>query len=207
MVTKSSQELCAELRKYIDDTKADREHECREYLQYAHDFLFRDPWCLFPLLDSKEIKEYRLHVGDSDYIIVAKVKNELGKEVHKAYVWELKAPQCPIFIAETKNRLSPSPELYKAINQLLHYYSEIRENGTFLKAFPMSPADVKIGGIIIGCNRNRIPPEFTGVNRDLLHSQVTCAWNILFESKIRLLDWEKVLEWMSPKKVYKEEKF
>jgi hypothetical protein len=67
------------------------------------------------------------------------------------YVWELKAPQLPLFLIDTNSRARPSAALYDAENQLVHYHDSLRDNGSFRETHKiLAPDDVKFGGIIIG---------------------------------------------------------
>jgi hypothetical protein len=196
------------LKPLIDARSGNTEDRCREYLQYASALLFKDPWRVLSYVDPATVTEYRLHSGDSDYIVVAKIKDELDRESVRAYLWELKAPQCPMFVKETISRLCPSKYLYKAINQLLHFYSESEVSGTFRSAFGIvRQEDVRLGGIIIGCNRNKVPSSLSRTDAKILYSQVTYAWDCLFENKIRLLNWEKILDWIGPKETHKDEQY
>lgn len=196
------------MKALIDAASGDTEERCREYLQYAKPLLFRDPWRVLSYVDPETVTEYRLHSGNSDYIVIARIKDELDRESVRAYLWELKAPQCPMFVKETNSRLCPSKHLYKAINQLLHFYWESMRSGTFRDGFGiLRQEDVRLGGIIIGCNRNQVPRSLTATDKKILYKQVTYAWDCLFENKIRLFNWEKILYWIGPKETHKNEQY
>lgn len=87
--------------KSLIDANENKEEECREFLQYAREALVRDTVLNFVYIE----KERRGNVGDSDYIISGKVIDQTGVESVKAYVWELKAPQCYLFEKDNENRL------------------------------------------------------------------------------------------------------
>ena len=108
----SDRELFEELKNLIDDDKKPRELECREYLKYANDLLYRNREHVDKYFSEVD---YRLHCGDSDYVVAANEIDEGGKMVNRAFLWELKAPQCPIFVTENKNSLRPSKYFYKVI--------------------------------------------------------------------------------------------
>ena len=110
-------EIHANLKKLIEAT-VKKENECRKYLQYAKEALVRDTVLEFVYVET----ERRATVGNSDYIISGKIVDETGNECVKAYIWELKAPQCHIFEKDTENRLRPTIDLIQAENQLLNYY-------------------------------------------------------------------------------------
>lgn len=119
---KPSNELYSDLKSYIDDTQH-REEECIQYLKYVPHLLIRDSFGKHS--DIIRVKtEYRHHTGDSDYIISAHVSAN-GRKCARAYVWEIKAPQCFVFSKETENRSCPSRDLIQAENQLLHYYDDL----------------------------------------------------------------------------------
>jgi hypothetical protein len=205
----NSQGVYDNLKTLINENSRYTEEECRVYLQYAKNLLFRDPSrVLSYYVEPEQIEEYRLHGGDSDYIVVAKIKDELDRQSVRAYLWELKAPQCPMFVTETNSRLRPSEYLYKAINQLLHFYRECKQSGSFRDVFNIvNQEDVKMGGIIIGRNDNRVPNSLNATNKKILFNQVTYAWDYLFNDKIRLFTWEKILDWIKPKETYINEQY
>ncbi|TKJ41737.1 hypothetical protein CEE37_03985 [candidate division LCP-89 bacterium B3_LCP] len=134
------------LKKYISDEQH-RELECREYLQYAKHILFKETVIDYVNDDC----EFRTRVGDTDYIISAQVKRGDSIKRVKAYVWELKAPQCYIYQKDNNDRLIPTSDLFKAENQLIHYYDQLKGTTRFNDEFGIThPDDVCIGGIIIG---------------------------------------------------------
>ncbi|HEX7343533.1 MAG TPA: hypothetical protein VF398_04675 [bacterium] len=135
-----------ELRILIAE-KNRREHECRKYLCQAKHILVPEAVVEFCYLE----KEYRTHTGDSDYVISAKVILKTSVERVRAYVWELKAPQCSIFEKDTMARLRPSKYLIDAENKLIHYYDELKGSDRSRSDFKViHPDDIRIGGIIIG---------------------------------------------------------
>lgn len=136
----------------ICNTK-NKELECRAYLKYVRDLLVDVTTATF----LEEVEEYRGHSGDSDYLIVCRVVDAAGIEANKAYLWEVKAPQCFLFEHDTKNRVKPTEEFIYAENQLLHYYEESRGSTQFRDEFRIThPDDVKLGGLIIGSKKTRV---------------------------------------------------
>lgn len=96
------------------------ELQCREYLKYVPHLLFNEN-----VIEVKYIEpESRGYRGDTDFVISGIVQDEAGGQLNRAYIWELKAPQCTIFVKDNNNRVRPSLDLIKAENQLLHYYEE-----------------------------------------------------------------------------------
>lgn len=184
------------LRELIEDTR-NREHQCREFLRYAKERLVRDTVKEFVYVE----KERRGASGDSDYIISCKVCDETGVESVKAYIWELKAPQCFIFEKDTENRLRPTSELVQAENQLLHYYHEQRGSEQFRHEFGIThPDNVLFGGIIIGCRQRKVKGDYEeGKKNKLFEKALMIRKTYLYESRqIRILDWDHILEFLSP---------
>lgn len=122
--------LCKELEALINQEEHN-ETECGKYLQYTPNILFKKD----TIINYGEIRSvaYPGSLGVSDYVFVTKVHSDGGYECIRAYIWELKAPQCHIFQEDgrTDKRVMPSKELVTAENQLLHYYHEYINSGVF----------------------------------------------------------------------------
>jgi hypothetical protein len=189
--------LFDELKSLIDDTK-NRELECREFLRYIPHFLFKQTVIDYVYYE----KEYRGHSGISDYVISAKVREDNGIDCVKAYIWELKAPQCPIFEKENENRLHPSTELIQAENQLLHYYYENKGSEQFRDEFEVThPENVRFGGIIIGCNKMLVKGQFENESkRDKLYEKAMRIRGRYFYDYhgIRIITWDAILDQFVP---------
>jgi hypothetical protein len=180
-----------ELKALIDD-ETKKEHECRKYLQYIPHYLFRETVVSYEYRET----EYRGHSGDSDYVISGKVKDESGFECVRAYIWELKAPQCYIFEKDTKNRLRPTKDLIQAENQLLHYYEEQKGSDQFRDEFKVThPDNVCFGGIIIGCNRTLVKGDYNEKKKERLFQRTKTIRDKHFyrNSGIRLVTWDTIL--------------
>ncbi|MCJ7632008.1 hypothetical protein MUP77_06395 [Candidatus Bathyarchaeota archaeon] len=155
--------------------------------------MFKEPVIKYNYVET----EYRGHSGDSDYVISGTVRLELGYECVKAYVWELKAPQCYIFEKDNENRVCPTKDLIRAENQLLHYFHENRGSEEFRKEFSVTHSDdVCLGGIIIGKNSRRVSGEYEEDKRKLLYEKAISIRNKYFyvPNEIRLMTWDNVLE-------------
>jgi hypothetical protein len=189
------------LKKLIDDNK-NTELKCRKYLKYANELLFRERERVLEYLGVET--EYRLHSGNSDYVVAAKIMDEQGRTCNRAYLWETKAPQHRMFVKETNTRAQPSRYLYKGINQLLHYYRESKFSGDFCETFNIQPDNVKLGGIIIGSDSRKIS---TKMNENVYH-KASLAWDCFWENAhIRLMNWNRILEWIGPKAVYEKRQY
>lgn len=168
------------------------ENECREYLKHAKDMLFKAGG-----VDIRYCEEWRQHSGDSDYIVVGRC-SEGGNDRNRAYLWELKAPQCFVFVEDkkSKNRLMPSEDLFQAENQLLNYYDELRGNNDFRDFYSISlPSDICIGGLIIGCDITKVRGNFNENEKvSLYHKAFRCRELFYGGAKLRLLLWNDILD-------------
>jgi len=189
----------SELKAFIDDTSS-REHECREYLKYVPQVLFKEN--AIEYLDTET--EYRHHTGDSDYIIIGKIRTDITEtEKNRVYVWELKAPQCKIFKRGNNNRLCPTKELVDAENQLLHYCHELKKDGVFKDEYGVSDDNILFGGIIIGSKQTLISGNYTDVKKIKLFNRALTVRNLYFYSRenITLKTWDNILDQIRPPQV------
>ncbi len=186
-------DIANNLKRNIDDS-SNRELGCRSFLEHVPELLTKESY--------KEIiniqPEYRGNSGDTDYVISYEIYDEAGLEKKLAYIWELKAPQCPIFVHETENRVKPSGDLIKAENQLLHYYNEQKGSEQFRRDFQvMSSEEVKFGGIIIGCQKTKIMRgTYTESQINTLYEKALRIRQRYFYDAygIRLLNWDFVYQ-------------
>jgi hypothetical protein len=141
------------LEALINETVSQRERECHQYLSSIPEVLLRNP-----SIDISSVRSgYATPSGISDYIVAAKISAEGGYWCRRAYIWELKAPQCYIFEEDTSNRIKPTRELISAENQLLHYYQDCKGMDIFRDEFEItSPDEIYMGGIIIGSERTKV---------------------------------------------------
>lgn len=178
--------------------KRHTEKECREYLKYTLDMLFKVGGT-----DIQYVEEWRGHSGDSDYVVSGKC-TEGGDTRNHVYVWESKAPQCFVFEEDrsSQNRLIPSEDLFQAENQLLNYYDELRDSGEFKARFNISlPSQIHIGGIIIGCDRTKVKGDFIQPEEDFLYNKAFRCRQIFYEGVVKLLLWNNILEHLQPPKL------
>lgn len=191
--------LYAGLKELID-SPVNQEIPCRAFLRYVPEFLCRDT--VIDYVYKEE--EYRGNTGDSDYIISGRIRDFASIECIRAYVWEIKAPQCYIFEKDTENRLKPSRDLIQAENQLLHYFHENKGSELFRETFKVTHSDnVKFGGIIIGCNKNRIRGEFRDAEKaNLLFQKALHIRSHYFYDSfgIRLMTWDTILDSLNSEK-------
>lgn len=184
--------------KELIEAEENKEHECREFLQYAKEALVRNTVLDFVYVET----ERRGFVGDSDYIISGRVVDETGVESVKAYIWELKAPQCYIFEKDNENRLRPTKDLIQAENQLLHYYHESKGSDTFRRDFRIThPDNVCFGGIIIGSLNRTARGEYEDEKRNrLIETAFMIRKKYIYEPlTIKIMNWDYVLEQLMPR--------
>jgi len=177
-----------------------KELECREFLHFVKDALVRESVVDFVYVE----KERRGTSGDSDYIISCKVRDETGVESIKAYIWELKAPQCYVYEKDTENRVRPTKELIQAENQLLHYYHEHRGSEQFRNEFGVTHSDnVLFGGIIIGCHDRRVRGSYEEEKkRRLFEKALMIRKKYIYDPlHVRILHWDYVLDLLKPSPV------
>jgi hypothetical protein len=174
-----------------------KEHECREFLKYRPEILFKETVVQLENTDQ----EYRGNSGDSDYIISAKIRDESGIECVRVYIWELKAPQCYIFEKDNENRLKPTGELISAENQLLHYYHEQRGSDQFRQQFNVThPDHVCFGGIIIGSSNRLVKGDYEEIKKAKLYERAISIRRQYFYNAcgIRIITWDSILALFRP---------
>jgi hypothetical protein len=196
--------LFEQLQRLISDTN-NKEHECRNYLQHAKISLVTNTVKEFIYVEN----ERRGHSGDSDYVISCRVCDETGVEAVKAYIWELKAPQCYIFEKDTESRLRPSKELIQAENQLLYYYHENKGSEQFKNDFCITHSDnVLFGGIIIGCQSKRIRGNIPADKMNKLYQEALMIRKkyIYDPHGIKIFTWDYILELLKPYGIPMQEK-
>jgi len=196
-------EICKELKNLIDSNDTQDELECRKYLSYAEEFLFKRDVLETPLYSEREMPT---NMGITDYVISGIIGNNpyFDPKCVKAYVWEFKAPQCFVFRKETENRLCPTKELFEAENQLLNYYHALKYNLTLVDRFQAGhPKNVFIGGIIIGSRERLVRGEFEAEKKKALLKDAYDIRNSYFyaQTGLCLVTWSDVLDYLNKKYV------
>jgi hypothetical protein len=147
----------------------------------------------------------RITSGNSDYVISGFVEQATGTRSVKAYIWELKAPQCFLFDKDTENRLIPSRELFQAENQLLNYFEDIKGSERLRARFGIChPTDIVLGGIIIGCNKTKVNGDFSNPETGMkLYVEAERIRNHYFYNPwgIKLITWDTILDQLSGKSI------
>ncbi len=197
-----TEEVCKELKKLIDSTDTQDEIECRKYLSYAEEFLFKQDTLKTRLYSERELPT---NMGITDYVISGILGNNpyLEPAYIKTYVWEFKAPQCFLFQKDTENRLCPTKELIKAENQLLNYYHSIKYNLTLLERFKTYPKHVFVGGIIIGSKERLVKGNLETEKKEALLKDAYDIRNSYFyaQTGLLLVTWSDVFDYLTNKYV------
>lgn len=187
------QTVVEELCKQIDREDARTERECGAQLKEIASILLS-----FSRVGYYSKSELSTTSGRTDLIVFAS-NRETGGDYHtEAFIWELKAPQLVVFESEGSVRACPTKDLYNAENQLLHYHNELQQNGVWKTQHDIrDPRHVKLGGIIIGRDRNWI--ECGDDEKEELTRLAKTANQIRFSyyydhNSIRLLTWDKVVD-------------
>lgn len=187
-----------ELKLLIEESSKQKERECAKYLEHCKDLLVTGT----PSEFIHQEAEYRGNKGDSDYIISCKTTDGTGDETNKAYIWELKAPQCYLFKEDTKQRLMPSDDLVKAENQLFHYYHEYRGSDDFKSTFDVHTNDIYFGGIIIGTKERYVDGTYKKKKQSTMysHAKMIRKRYIYRIHGIELLTWDTILKQLKVEK-------
>jgi hypothetical protein len=196
-------DVCERLRTLIDSTDTQNELECRKYLSYAEEFLFKKDTLERRLYSERDLPT---NMGKSDYVISGTIGNTpyLNPDCVKAYVWEFKAPQCFVFKKDTENRLCPTKELFDAENQLLNYYHALKFDLNLVHRFQAGhPDNVFIGGIIIGSRERLVQGDLEEEKKKALLKDAYIIRNAYFykQTDLSLMTWSDVLNYLNKKYV------
>ncbi len=179
------------LQTLVAVTGSRNENACRDVLA-EDDFSL----CLLPFASSPEFvtKEAQTAAGRTDLIVVSRILGPYGAPTIQVHVWEMKAPQVSPFTTTTSGRASPTPELFEAENQLLHYVSEIRDSRNHRdRLHDVAPEMVKVGGIICGRRDNFMDgadDATLGLGRVALRVRQTYFYA---GTELKLINWDDVL--------------
>lgn len=191
MLTDRIKEAYDELSLLIDSENR-VELNCGRYLGFVNHVLISG----VSIDEEYCVKEYRCHSGSVDYIVSSRMFDDTGVPVSKAYIWELKAPQCYVFeLDDNTERVRPTPDLVKAENQLVNYYDEVKNTNSFLEEFNIThPENVKIGGVIIGSPKTYVKQVGEPKKTKLFNRGRRIRERYFYSaSNIRLCTWEFVL--------------
>lgn len=161
-------DVLAHLRAEVERTDAQTERECGKLLKNI-------AWVLLSAADGNNTyvaSEQICSTGRVDLVVLADSMQPGGNFRREAHIWELKAPQLPLFDVKTKSQAQPSLHLYSAETQLMHYCYSVSNDGVLLKRWRiLSPDHIRLGGIIIGRDINFV--DCKGEDKTL-GSQLAC---------------------------------
>jgi hypothetical protein len=191
-----AERLCQDLQRLIDDTQ-NRERECREYLMHAKELLISPD--LVVCIVEVEMERIE-NLGRSDYVLVADVLRS-GDLYRRAYLWELKAPQCFIYEEDTRTRLKPTQDFIDAENQLLNYYYGLKANDVFLQQYQINaPSDISLGGIIIGCHRTKVRGNYSETEKTSCYNIAKRVRDQLYDGKLKVRTWDEICSFIGAPK-------
>jgi hypothetical protein len=185
-----------ELKKQVERTDAHTEKECANYLVKDASVLLSTKYGIITYVNCEQI----CSAGRLDIIVIAEMLKAGGDTRKCAFVWELKAPQLPLFQLETNNQACPSSELFMAENQLLHYHDSIAHDGQYKNRWGiLSSDDVEFGGIIIGrddaivkCKEKEIT-----LGKQLATQALRIRESIFYRAYgIRVLTWDCIIKFI-----------
>jgi hypothetical protein len=182
------------LESLVHENGRSTELECREYLHLATDLLLPTSPQEIIHLNAED----RNFFGSTDYIICARLYGDTGANERAVSLWEIKAPQAYLMEQDdNKNRYRPTKELYKAENQLIHYWYHARNDGTFRQRFGLtSDSQVKLGGIVIG-RFDRITRDEP--RRDAAQLSLDIRRSTLYQPHgIKVYVWDRLLRFANP---------
>lgn len=189
----SRDDILTQLKKEIGRTDAQTERECGKLLENI-------AWVLLTIADGNTTfvrTEQICSTGRVDIVVLADSMQPGDNLRREAHIWELKAPQVPLFDLKTKNQANPSADLYGAETQLMHYCYSVSNDAVLLKRWGvLSPDHIRLGGIIIGRDISFIACK--GEDKTLAN-QLACEEleirEVFFYRKLnlKLWTWDKVI--------------
>ena len=182
------------LRTLIEIDDAYTERQCARLLKEI-------AWVLLTRLEGKPKYvscEQTTSVGTVDMIVITETWGIGIRPYLQAYVWELKAPQLELFQMENNNRACPTKHLYSAENQLLHYYDTVKKDAAFLQRKKLMSGDnVKLGGIIIGRDRNYVKYDHTEEDVNAMDCAIQAnrvREMYFYQNRIQLWTWDRIID-------------
>lgn len=135
-----------ELRKLIAEDGCN-ELKCRPFLDDALEMLADRTAKGF----DKPFYEQQLISGRCDYLITGTFYDDGDHNEKCAYLWELKAPQEPLFTKTTHRLVLPSRAFTKGLAQLYNFHYDVvhsKAYGDYIG--DIDPRNIRLGGLIIG---------------------------------------------------------
>lgn len=189
----AEEQTIIQLQQQVERNDAHTERECAAFLKYFARVLLPPLDGIITYVDC----EQQCSAGRVDMIVIGEFWELGGGSSPGAYVWELKAPQIPLFHIETQNQACPSPELFKAENQLLHYHDSVANSGHLRERWNiLSPDRVKFGGIVMGRDTGIVKCENSyPILGQKLAQQALRIRDLVFyrATGIRVWTWDRIL--------------
>ncbi len=189
----SREDILTQLKMEIERTDTKTERECGELLSQI-------AWVLLAIADGNTTfvtTEQICSTGRVDIVVLADSMQPGGNFRREAHIWELKAPQVPLFELKTKSQAQPSEYLYNAETQLMHYCYSVSNDAVLLRRWGLlSPDHIRLGGIIIGRDLNLVSCKKEDVE---LAKQLACEAHeirdvfLYRKMNLRLWTWDKVI--------------
>jgi hypothetical protein len=176
------------------------EVECGKYLKFVVGCMIKHQQGQHyeRIRDSTEVIMPR---GRGDFVISAKIIQS-GGQSSNIFLWELKASNCHVFEFDNNARLKPSEFLFDAEHKLLNDYQSMRADDDLRAMFSppaglaITPNNVRMGGIIIGRNNNKIK-DSEGIDPDEINRQYYNAIetrNIFYQNHITIYTWDDIID-------------
>lgn len=180
--------------------KKPNEHKCRDFLKHVHHVLVGAQ-----LIHSTTYEqEFPTQTGPNDYLICAKVDSGIGTTERIVVVWELKAPQCPMFVTDSQARLKPSKDLFDAENKLFNHYHQLKSNRAMQDQFQLtSDSQIKLGGIIISREDKLVAgiKKSKTVERKFQLARSVRQQYVFKPHGMRLLSWDYIVNCLRPQHI------
>lgn len=145
-----------------------------------------------------EDAEVRAATGRLDLVVVAKEVQLEGDSLRVGFVWELKAPQCEVFVpVKDATYYKASPDLVEAENQLLHYHDDLSTSESLRRQLGLEGCEIRFGGLVVGKEATSFRCR-EGQDRGKSRRQARIARRLrevrfYRQNEIELLTWDSVL--------------
>ncbi len=190
MTPEEKTEITNKLRDQIRQDPKKTERQCGKLLKDV-------AWILIPKSEDSIYYvtcEHNFSSGKPDLIVIVNEPKIGGGKDKVAYIWELKAPQLPLFKIKTDSQACPSADLFEAENQLLHYHNTVKNSNWCITH---NVDRVEFGGIIIGRDNNyvRYGKRNQNLCRDLADNALSIRKSYFYNPcSIRIMTWDLVLQ-------------
>jgi hypothetical protein len=190
---------------------AGNENSCRDaFMPFAE--------CLIANTSLKFVKaEVASNIGRADLILIVEpVETDFGSKLLStdkiAIIYEMKAPNKPMYQYHKTNRFIPSEDLSLAESQLLAYTRRCQQDAKYLSE-TYGATDVKPGGIIIG--RESTMFNISKSDRKKIHDEhsfdslkkatLAARKHFLYDrASINVYTWDHIINLIKPKFIVKK---